>query len=80
MLKYKFKPEDKRLYFSNDHMANFLECTKTRKEPICLVEVGSELHRQVDALERDVAEARQLELRRDGVGARHREQIGRAHV
>lgn len=40
MLKYKFKPEDQRLYFSNDHMANFLECTKTRKEPICPVEVG----------------------------------------
>jgi predicted dehydrogenase len=40
LLKYKFAEGDTRLYFSNDHMANFLECTKTRKEPICPAVVG----------------------------------------
>ena len=29
-----------RLYFSNDHMANFFDCVRSRKEPICNVEVG----------------------------------------
>jgi len=28
------------LYFSNDHMGNFFECMKTRKDPICAVEIG----------------------------------------
>lgn len=29
-----------RLYFSNDHKGNFFECMRTRKDPICSVEVG----------------------------------------
>ncbi len=34
-------PEDAvRLYVSNDHRGNFFECTNTRKDPICPVEVG----------------------------------------
>jgi predicted dehydrogenase len=29
-----------RLYFSNDHKGNFFECIRSRKDPICDVEVG----------------------------------------
>jgi len=29
-----------RLYTSNDHMANFFDCIRSRKDPICAVEVG----------------------------------------
>ena len=29
-----------RLYVSNDHMGNFFECSRTRKDPICAVEIG----------------------------------------
>jgi predicted dehydrogenase len=32
------------LYESNDHMGNFFECLKTRKDPVCDVEIG---HRAV---------------------------------
>jgi predicted dehydrogenase len=39
-----FKSTDLRLYESADHRANFLECIKTRKDPICAVEIG---HRSV---------------------------------
>ena len=29
-----------RLYVSNDHMGNFFECSRSRKDPICAVEIG----------------------------------------
>ncbi len=38
-------PSDaERLYVSNDHMGNFIDCVKTRTQPICNVEIG---HRSV---------------------------------
>ena len=34
-------PEDaERLYVSNDHMGNFFDCMRSRKDPICAVEIG----------------------------------------
>lgn len=34
-------PDDaERLYESNDHMGNFFDCIKSRKDPICNVEIG----------------------------------------
>jgi len=34
-------PEDaERLYASNDHMGNFIDCMRSRKDPICSVETG----------------------------------------
>lgn len=34
-------PENaERLYVSNDHRGNFFECMRTRKDPICAVEIG----------------------------------------
>lgn len=34
-------PDDaERLYMSNDHRANFFECIRSRKDPICDVEIG----------------------------------------
>jgi predicted dehydrogenase len=38
------KSSDTRLYHSDDHYVNFLDCIKTRKDPICDVEIG---HRSV---------------------------------
>ena len=39
-------PDDVHLYASANHHANFLDCIKTRKQPICNVEVG---HRSATA-------------------------------
>ena len=40
MLAKPLADDAERLYFSNDHKGNFFECMKTRKDPICSVEVG----------------------------------------
>jgi predicted dehydrogenase len=40
ILKEKLPDDAKRVYFSNDHMGNFIECVKTRKTPICPADVG----------------------------------------
>lgn len=40
VLKEKLGPEETRLYVSKNHMLNFLECMRTRREPICPVEAG----------------------------------------
>jgi hypothetical protein len=34
-------PTDINLYKSNDHMGDFMECVRTRRRPICDVEVGA---------------------------------------
>ncbi len=44
LLDEKLKDDANRLYKSDDHMANFLDCVRDRKRPICDVEVG---HRSV---------------------------------
>jgi predicted dehydrogenase len=36
----KMKPNDTRLYESKDHRQDFLDCVRTRKRPICDVEIG----------------------------------------
>jgi predicted dehydrogenase len=32
---------DQRVYFSDNHMRNWLDCIKSRKDPICTAEIGS---------------------------------------
>jgi predicted dehydrogenase len=44
ILKYEFQPDDVRLYKSNHHHNNWLDCMVDRKKPICDVEIG---HRSV---------------------------------
>jgi len=40
VLDFRPGPNDVRLYRSNDHKQNFLDCVRTRKEPVCPPEVG----------------------------------------
>jgi myo-inositol 2-dehydrogenase / D-chiro-inositol 1-dehydrogenase len=40
ILREKIGPEETQLYKSTNHMKNFLECMKTRKDPIAPVEIG----------------------------------------
>ena len=40
LLYSKIKPDEIHLYASRDHKQNFLDCIKTRKQPICSAEVG----------------------------------------
>lgn len=46
IIKQELGTDDVRLYASDNHHANFLDCIKTRKQPICNVEVG---HRSATA-------------------------------
>ena len=46
LIKQELGEDDVHLYASRDHHADFLECIKTRKQPICNVEVG---HRSATA-------------------------------
>ncbi len=40
ILREQIGADETQLYVSNDHYRNFLECVRSRKEPICPVEVG----------------------------------------
>ncbi len=40
LLEVKLKPGDEHLYESRDHLGNFLECVKTRREPVAPAEAG----------------------------------------
>jgi hypothetical protein len=40
LLKLTLKPEDEHLYVSHDHHGNFLECIRTRRDPVSNVEAG----------------------------------------
>lgn len=40
LLKTKLKSSDRRLYKSDNHIGNFLDCIRTRKKPISDVEIG----------------------------------------
>jgi predicted dehydrogenase len=40
LLSLKMKPNDEHLYESRDHRQDFLDCVRSRKRPICDVEIG----------------------------------------
>jgi predicted dehydrogenase len=40
LLKLALKPDDEHLYVSNSHHGNFLECIRTRRDPVSNVEAG----------------------------------------
>ena len=40
LAKSTLKSNDMSLYYSNDHLANWLDCIRARKRPICDVEIG----------------------------------------
>jgi len=40
ILDYQLKPNDIRLYESNNHQANFLDCIRSRKETICTIDAA----------------------------------------
>jgi predicted dehydrogenase len=40
LLRHRFGPNDIRLYQSDNHYANWLDCVRTRQKPICDVEIG----------------------------------------
>jgi predicted dehydrogenase len=40
ILKSKIRPNEIHLYKSGNHIQNFLDCIKTRKDPICTAEIG----------------------------------------
>ena len=44
LLKQELPASAERLYASNDHMGNFFDCVRSRKAPVCEVEIG---HRSV---------------------------------
>ena len=46
ILKRPLGPDDGRLYYSNSHSGNFLDCVRTRKRPICDAETA---HRAISA-------------------------------
>ena len=41
ILKEPLSDKDQRVYFSDNHMRNWLDCIKSRKDPICTAEIGS---------------------------------------
>jgi hypothetical protein len=40
LLKAELPASAKRLYTSDNHMGNFFDCVKSRKDPVCAVEIG----------------------------------------
>ena len=40
LLKVKLKPDDERLYESNNHHGDFIECIRSRRDPVAVVEQG----------------------------------------
>ena len=40
LLKQSFSASDTRLYVSDDHYRNWIDCVKTRKAPVCDIEIG----------------------------------------